>query len=396
MPLKGSADSASMQAGAYSSATHDIVGYGEVSSIGRCAESMFAELCAGHSGLAPLRSFDASWYGSGNLYEIDDRVDGDVPYRATEFLLDAVAQALSDADLSDTLDDVPVIVGTGLRELRSAELWARELTALDQSRLHFGTALRERFGATRTYTVSNACSASLYALAMASDLIDTDEADVVVVAGTDAVTESMFGVADRLQSVPPDRLRPFDQKRMGTILGEGASTVVLRRRESTTRQSRGVLRGVSANCDAFHTTAPDIESIAAAMAEAHARAGVGAAEIDLVMLHGTGTYANDLAEASALAKFFGAPDRTPLMTAIKSMTGHTSGASGLHSLITALQAMSAGRVPPTVSLDEPIAELSEQRIVRGQAACDADIRLAQVNGFGFGGVNAVAIVQAPE
>jgi 3-oxoacyl-[acyl-carrier-protein] synthase II len=79
------------------------------------------------------------------------------------------------------------------------------------------------------------------------------------------------------------------------------------------------------------------------------------------------------------------------MTAMKSMTGHTSGASGLHSLIIALRAMADGLVPPTLGLDEPIDEVADFRIVRG-APIPADLALAQVNAFGFGGINAVALV----
>lgn len=373
------------------STARPVVGIGAVASVGGTAEKIFAALCAGRSGLGPLRGFRREWYSAAGLFEIGDRTAcQDVPGRATAFLLDAVGQALADAGLDD-LTDVPVLVGTGMRELRSAELWDRGAAPAPVDRLHFGTALRERFGAARTYTVSNACSASLYALALGTDLLDAGEADTVVVAGTDAITESMFGVADRLQSVPPDTLRPFDRNRAGTVLGEGAACVVLRRSAGSGDQVHGVVRGVAVNCDALHPTAPDADSIREAIGQAHDRAGVVPADVDLVMLHGTGTHANDDAEAAAVGAFFGSGEAKPLMTAIKSMTGHTSGASGLHSLITALQAIGSGRVPPTVSLDDPIDGVAAFRIVRSEAE-PAELDVAQVNAFGFGGINAVAIV----
>ena len=208
-----------------------IAGTGAVASVGGSTDEVFAALCAGRSGLAPLRGFDAAKYRARSAYEIDDRpaAGTDVPGRATGWLLTAVAEALADAGLAADLSDVPVIVGTGLRELRSAELAWRAGTRVDPADLHFGTALRARFAAASTYTVANACAASVCALAMGCDLLAADAADTVVVAGTDTLTESMFGLLDRVQLEPPDQVRPFDADRRGTLLGDGAVAVVLRR-----------------------------------------------------------------------------------------------------------------------------------------------------------------------
>lgn len=370
-----------------------IVGMGAVSSVGSTAPEMFDALCAGRDGLAPIRGFTKDWYTSDALFEIDDRdASGDRPGRATGFLLRAIAEALADAGLPEDLGDIPVLVGTGLRELRSIELWRGSGAAVTPPELHFGAAVRSRFGAWDTHTFSNACSASLYALSLATDLLAAGEADTVVVAGTDSVTESMFGVADRVQSIPPDAVRPFDINRRGTILGEGAAAVVLRREPGAGVVPHGWVRGVEVNCDANHPTAPDSANIAVAMRAAHRRADVTPADIDLVMLHGTGTIANDLGEAMAMREVYGADLGRPLCTAMKSMTGHTSGASGLHSLITALQSMDTGRVVPVPTLEKPIDELNGVRIARGEAI-PVSARLAQINAFGFGGINAVAMVE---
>lgn len=102
-----------------------------------------------------------------------------------------------------------MLVGTGLRELRSAELWWRDGAPFGVERLHFGTALRERFGTADTHTFSNACSASLYTLALGADMLALGEADTVIVAGVDSITESMFGLADRVQPEPPPRCGPW-------------------------------------------------------------------------------------------------------------------------------------------------------------------------------------------
>jgi len=317
-----------------------------------------------------------------------------VPGRATRWLLDAIGAALTDAGLPPHLDDVPVIIGTTLRELRSVELSWRDGVAFDPAELHFGTALRRRFGAVQTHTVANACAASLYGLALGADLLDAGAADTVVVAGTDTITESTYGMLDRCYPEAPDRVRPFDRDRRGMLQGEGAAAVVLRRADPGGTSARAIVRGVAVNCDAHHPSAPDAKNIALAIREAHRRAGVAPADIDLVMLHGTGTPLNDEAEAEAIRDVFGVAVTAPWMTAIKSMLGHTAGASGLHSLLTAISAMHAGRVPPTRYLDDPIDEVADLRLVR-QAAQDAPMSVAQIDSFGFGGLNAVAIVEKP-
>lgn len=373
-----------------------VTGAGAVASVGEGVDEVFQALCAGTSGLGELRGFDPERYRARHAYEIDDRpAPGvDLPGRATDWLLRAVGEAAAQAGLGEDLSEVPVLVGTGLRELRSAELAWRDGTPFDIDRLHFGTALRTRFSAVRTHTFSGACSASLYALALAADLLTTGAEDTVVVAGVDTLTESMYGLLDRVNSEPPDRVRPFDRDRRGVLMGDGAAAVVLRREEpGAGTGALGRVRAVSMNCDARHVTAPDPRGIARAVHEAQWRAGVKPGDIDLVLLHGTGTQLNDAAEAAAIAEVFGHEVRGPLMTAIKSMTGHTSGGSGLLSLIVALESLASGRVPPTLGLAQPLPEAEAFRFVREKARDGGDLRVAQIDAFGFGGVNAVAIVE---
>ncbi|MEU3142935.1 MULTISPECIES: beta-ketoacyl synthase N-terminal-like domain-containing protein [unclassified Streptomyces] len=376
-----------------------VTGMGAVASIGADVEEIFDSLIAGRSGLGPLHGYDREKFRAQVAYEIDDRpAPGvDVPLRATRWLERAVAQAAADAGLGDDLSEVPVLVGTTLRELRSVELSWRDGIPFDAADLHFGTMLRHRFGAADTHTVANACSASLYTLALGADLLDLDAADTVVVAGVDTITESTYGLLDRCYPEAPDRVRPFDRERRGMLQGEGAVAVVLRREADGPGPGSRVharVRGVAVNCDAYHPSAPDAKSITAAVHEAHRRAGVRPADIDLVMLHGTGTPLNDEAESSALGTVFAGLALSPYMTAIKSMTGHTAGASGLHSLVAAVDVMRTGTIPPTVYLDDPVDAVAGFRLVRGGAVRPEEpLRLAQIDSFGFGGLNAVAVVE---
>ncbi|GAB7045414.1 beta-ketoacyl synthase N-terminal-like domain-containing protein [Catenuloplanes indicus] len=374
---------------------HLVTGLGAIAGIGRTSAEIFDSLCAGHSGLGEIKGFDRGRFRTRHAYEIDDRpAGGDVPLRATRWLEHAVAQAAAEAGLGDDLSDVPVLIGTTLRELRSVELSWRDGIPFDVRDLHFGTALARRFGAAQTYTVANACSASLYAAALGVDLLTTGAADTVLVAGVDTITESTYGLLDRCYAEAPDRVRPFDRARRGMLQGEGAAAIVLRREEDGPAGGRvyARLRGVAVNCDAVHPSAPDAATIAAAVTEAHRRARVGPEDVDLLMLHGTGTALNDEAEAHAIGKVFGGVPRLPRMTAIKSMTGHTAGASGLHSLLVAIESLRAGFVPPILHLDDPIDEVAGFPLVRGSAIAE-EMRIAQVDSFGFGGLNAVAVVE---
>ncbi|HZN18977.1 MAG TPA: beta-ketoacyl synthase N-terminal-like domain-containing protein [Micromonosporaceae bacterium] len=375
--------------------TWPVAGAGAVAAVGSTAAEVFAALCDGRTGRALLRAFDPDSYRAQYAYEIDDRPDRtDVPARATAWLLRAVAEAVGQAGVGEDLTDVPVLIGTGLRELRSAELAWHDGAPFDLGRLHFGPALRERFGAVHTYTFANACSASLYALALAADLLADGECDRVVVAGVDALTESMFGLLDRAQMAVPDRVAAFAATRGGTLLGEGAAAVVLAR-TGAGATALGRLRSVGINCDAYHATAPDPPGMAAAMRDAHERAGVLPRDISLVLLHGTGTPLNDQAEAEAVGDVFGPDVKAPLMMAIKPATGHTSGGSGLLSLVVALQVLASGRVPAAAGPSDPLAAAAGFRFTGGLADPGTGPRLAQVNAFGFGGVNAVAVVEGP-
>lgn len=370
----------------------DICGLGAVSCVGGDPETIHEALCAGRTGLAPLRAYDATKFRSRVAYEIDDRaVDGeDEPGRSTKWLLDAIAQAIADAGLPGLPENCPVLVGTTHREQRSAELWWRGEAGVSFDELHFGTAIRERFGAADTFTFANACAASLTVLGLAADLIEGGECDTVVVAGADGLTEATFGIFDRVQSGVPAEVRPFARERHGMMMGEGAAAVVLRA-PGHDGPVRARLRSVALNCDADHPTVPEPGSVASVVRQAQERAAVEPDQIDLVLLHGTGTVRNDLVETGMLREVFG--DAKPVLTAIKASTGHTLGGSGLLSLIMAAVSFRERRIPPIRGLVEPMEEADGLDLVCGEPRV-GPLSVAQVDAFGLSGINAVAILEA--
>ncbi|HKP94810.1 MAG TPA: beta-ketoacyl-[acyl-carrier-protein] synthase family protein [Fibrobacteria bacterium] len=378
-----------------------ITGMGMVASVGHTLDECFNAFCRGESGNKSLQAFPRERFNVGKAYEIDDRPDkgGDTPGRATKWLVRAIGQALTAAGLRAGQGRVAVLVGTGLRELRSLELWWVEGQPMHVSELHFGGAIRKSTGMrVPVMTFSNACAASNFMLGLADDMLRLGDYDAVVVSGCDSITESMFGLLDRVNPLHPEQVQPFDRNRKGVLMGEGAAALVLENPDHARLRSKGpmaLLRSVGMSCDAFHETQPAMEGIQRAMTDAYDRARVEPAQIGLMMVHGTGTAANDMTEAKAIVGLMGQAGGGVMISGLKSMTGHTSGASGLVGVVTAVKAMERGLVPPTLGFNEPLAEAPGLDVVHGKAR-EARVNLAQVNAFGFGGVNAVAILERSE
>lgn len=374
-----------------------------ITSVAVGRQANFEAFCQSACGNKPLQCFDRSRYRLGWAYEIADRAEPgqDRPGRATDWLCHCIESATAAAALPlDGSARVAVLVGTGLRELRSLELAWVEGRPFPLQQLHFGAGVRRALGlAAPVWTLANACAASSFALGLAADMIALGEIDAAVVAGCDSITESMFGTFDRITRAPLERVVPFDGAGYkGVLMGEGAAAVVVE--PAAQARGRGVpplaqVRSVGITCDAHHETAPAPASIAAAMRDAHRRAGLDAAAIDLLLAHGTGTEQNDRAEAQAIKEVFGPASAHIPISGIKAMTGHTSGASGLVGVVTAIEALRQGRLPPTAGFRTPIPEASGLRIA-AQAVPVASARLAQVNAFGFGGLNAVVILEKGE
>lgn len=241
-------------------------------------------------------------------------------------------------------------------------------------------------------TPVSACASGAEALALGQDLIRAGRADVVVAGGVEAClhpfTLGAFAQMKALstQAQDPESVsRPFDVRRSGFVMGEGAGMVVLER--AGFARARGVrtygsLAGSSVSSSARHITASDTEGQVHAIQMALRDAGVEAADIGVVHAHATSTESGDVAEAEAIARAVG---RHPAVTATKSMTGHMLGASGAVGALVALLALRDGVLPATRNLQEldPRVDLD---VVRG-APRTGEWSAALANSFGFGGHN---------
>jgi len=260
-----------------------------------------------------------------------------------------------------------------------------------------------RFGFTGPcLTVSTACASGATAIAEGVEMLRRGAADLVIAGGCDSlVTYSALAgfirldVMSRQTDTPNLASRPFDTKRDGFVMGEGAGFVVLQRARdaaSSGRRSHGVVLGHASTADAHHMVAPSLngEGALACMRAALADAGVEPADVTHVNAHGTSTVQGDLSEAAALRALFG--DATPPVTATKGTTGHLIAASGAVEAIMTLRSLAKRVVPPVAGLREvdPRMPIDVVRIEPRALAPGP----ALANSFGFGGMNTVLVLSS--
>jgi 3-oxoacyl-[acyl-carrier-protein] synthase II len=356
------------------------------------SEATLTRLARGESEISGLQHLWTPTMNVDRAYHIREQ-GPERALRASGWLGECVKEALGCTGVDPARERVAAIVGTGLGEMRGVERAAVEARPLQPERLHFAQAVREAApGVDEVITLSNACSASGHALALAQDLVELGDADAVVAAGADAMTASMLAMIGRVSGSSPDRVRPFDCDRQGTLLGDGAAAVVVLPEGASERPLARVL-ATGLSCDAHHVTAPHLDGLRRAVRSAYERAGRLPTDVDLVIAHGTGTALNDPMEATLLREIFDETGDGPLVTALKGAVGHTSGAAALLNVHVAIGCLRDGDVPPIVGLAKPVPEADGLRLVVSRAV-RARVRVVQVNAFGFGGVNAVTLLEA--
>lgn len=243
-----------------------------------------------------------------------------------------------------------------------------------------------------------ACASGSNAIGEAMRLIRHGYADAVIAGGAEAaIVPSAIAGFTNMQALsvsedPDAASLPFDQRRGGFVIGEGAAALILEEYEhARSRGARiyGEISGYGSTCDAYHITAPHPDGRGGAQAMTDAMQEAGYRENDTVYInaHGTGTPMNDVAETAVIKKALGEdPARKAYISSTKSMTGHMLGAAGAVEAMACLLALNEGIIPPTINLREP-GEGCDLNYVP-QTAVKADITLALSNSLGFGGHNA--------
>jgi len=380
-----------------------IVAAGVVTPIGADLDTFWSGLVDGRDGISPIERFRVDDFRVGRAGEIKHvplaAGERSAACRATLLLLAAARDLSRRAALDAEPARIGVVVGTalgGVEQLEHAlddkDGRARRVAgALYDSPGH---ALARHLGARGPeLTVSTACASGATALGVGAEWLRDDRADLVVAGGFDGLCRFVMRGFDALRSLTRERVRPFDRRRSGLLLGEGAALVLMARDRDVGGPRLGRLLGHASTSDAAHIAAPhpDGRGLRAAVERALAQAGVEARDVDFVSAHGTGTALNDRIETAALKDALGPRAREIPVNSIKGGLGHTMGAAATLEAIMCLLASRHGIVPPTLGYEEP------------DPACDLDYvplaarrvrpRVSVSTSLGFGGCNAALVLE---
>jgi 3-oxoacyl-[acyl-carrier-protein] synthase II len=393
-----------------------MTGAGLVTALGANTHETWDRLVRGERGLGSVELFDVT----GQRAKIAAMVHGiDLPdhrgawSRTSVFARQAAEEALAEAGIDPKKERVGLVVGgtTGgmfETEARLAKLHTEPHTkegrkALFEMLSHpltsTGDRLEECLGPfARVRTICSACSSGANALAIGALWLLSGKVDAVLAGGSDGLCRLTFSGFNALAAIDPEPCRPFDRRRRGLNLGEGAGFAVLERAGHA--RSRGKvpiaeLAGWAIAAEAHHITNPDPRGrVAASVIErALSRARLAPAHIDYVNAHGTGTPLNDAMESAALTLALGQEIRRIPVSSSKGQIGHTLGAAGAVEGILAALAVARGVLPPTRGLEEPDAACDLVHVMH--EARSSKVRAAISNSFGFGGMDTVLVLAQP-
>jgi 3-oxoacyl-[acyl-carrier-protein] synthase II len=376
-----------------------ITGVGAVCGGGRNAEEVWASAVSGRSAVRSLTRFDPAL---GEV--IGAPVPGfERPEPATPLALvygtAALSEALRSADLGRSPVDLLVVAHHGERRLSRGGAPVDPIGVTDLVR-----RLAEVADAHRTLTVYGACAGGTQAVGSAYQLVRSGRAAVAVAGGADCLLREIdFVQFRRLCAVstrpcaPEEASCPFDRRRDGFVMGEGAAFVVMERGDRARRRGTeplATIRGYGTSQSAHDLVAspPDARGPALAMEAALRSARLGAADIEYINAHGTSTPDNDVCETRAIRQVFGVHAEGVPVSSVKSSLGHAMGAAGALEAVLSTKVLRDQIVPPTINLAEPDPRC-DLDYVPGEAR-PVRVRNVLSNGFGFGGHNAALILGA--
>jgi len=403
-----------------------VTGMGVVSPIGNSVEELWSNLKDGVSGIDKVTKFDVSEFSTkvaGEVKDFDpskyiDKKEARRMDLSEQYALVCAQQAFDDAKLgSDSLDleKAGVVVGSGIGGIGTFEKQHAILLQQGPNRvspffipmmiidMSAGLiSMRFNFKGPNYATVS-ACASGAHAIADAFRIIQRGEAEVMITGGSEATVTpaSLAGFCSaRALSTrneePQKASRPFDKKRDGFVMGEGAGLMVLESLEHAQKKGAQIyaeIIGVGMSADAYHITAPApggegaIRSMRLALKDANISPG----PVDYINSHGTSTDLGDVTECQAVKAVFGEHAYKIPVNSTKSMIGHLLGAAGAVELIAAIKSMEEGILHPTINHEFPDPECDLDFVPNLKRS--ANIRMAISNSFGFGGHNITIAVK---
>ena len=412
-----------------------VTGLGTVSPLGNNVSQVWENAVNGVSGAGPITRFDTYLFKTQFACEVKNfdasqvmdrrelrKVDNVTIYGVAS-AMEAIADSALDFEKVDCTR-VGVIYGEGIGGIAALEDEIKAYTLSQENGPRFSPFLVTKMIADMTagiisiryglkgpnYVTTSACASSSNALIDAFDQIRLNRADVILAGGTEApICPTGVGAFNAMHALstrndnPKGASRPFSKSRDGFVMAEGAACLVLEEYEHAVARGAKIyaeIVGSGLTADAYHITAPhpDGDGAMRVMRNAIAEAGLSPEDVDYINVHGTSTYAGDIAEVKAIQSLFGEHAYKLNISSTKSMTGHLLGAAGAMEALLTVRAIKDGVVPPTINHEEGD---EDGNIDYGlnftfNKAQKRDIKVAISNTFGFGGHNASIVFKKIE
>lgn len=396
-----------------------VTGIGVLSAIGNNCEEFWQSLINGEHGIAPITRFDTSRGKvslAAELKDFDaslylDKMTAKRLDRFTQYALIATKEAMEDSGIIGNIEneDLSVYYGCGVGGMETLEEGKQTLIEKGPKRVsplcvpkmilniaagNIAMAYNAEGGC---IDITTACASATSAIGEAYRAIKDGYTIGAIAGGTEAtITELTMAAFANCQALsladdPNSASLPFDKRRKGFVMGEGAGTLILEEYEHAKNRGAKIyceIVGYGSTCDAYHITAPSPEAVASTKAILQAKTGLEGISADKLYFnaHGTGTPMNDAVETKAITKAFGNEAEKLNISSTKSMTGHMLGAAGAVEAIATIMAIKNNIVPPTINLNEADPECNLN--YTPNKAVNTEIVGGMSNSLGFGGHNA--------
>ncbi len=395
-----------------------ITGLGAVTPLGVGADALFERWAAGECGILDGAGACTDFEPS-ELLSVKEarRLD-----RFSQLALVAAGEAVADAGWDGGVPYDPMrvgcIVSTGIGGIQTIELQHDVLRERGPARMSplgipaqmpnaAAAAVSMKYGLKgQMFSVVSACSSGAHAIGCALRMIQWGDADAAVVGGAEAtLTPFGFGSFNSMQALSPTGIsRPFDARRDGFVMGEGAGVLVFEEAEAAEARGARILgevAGYGSTSDAYHLTAPEPSGEAAtrAIELALTDAGITPDEVDYINAHGTSTQLNDSAETAAIKRALGVERAHKIpVSSLKSATGHLLGAAGAAEAVATVKTLVTRVIPPTLGYEVPDPDC-DLDYVPGEARpllmSNGRPPVALSNSFAFGGHNVALVFRGP-
>ena len=407
-----------------------ITGMGAITPLGNSVEETWAGIKAGKSGIGPITYFDSSINKVHYAAEVKNFNAGDYMdskearkmARFTQFGVAAAKQCLEDAGLvgnTEVLDETGIVLGVGIGGLEVTEssiLGMQKLGFVKTNPMAIPMLIPNEVGGNIAITfglhgpvqsVSTACSSGTDAMGVALEMVRSGRLDCCLTGGAEATIcqygivafEVLHALSTGFDEDPTKASRPFDKKRNGFVMGEGAGMFMFEEYEHAKARGAKIyaeVAGYGASCDGYHLTSPNPDGIVGSMCMTRAMkdAGMDPSEIQYYNAHGTSTKINDPSETNMIKRAFGEENAKKLkISSTKSMHGHCLGATGAIEAMICVKAINDSYFPATINLDEVDVEGGCDLDYVPNKGVEGNIDAAMSATFGFGGHNGAIILK---